>query len=191
MKGNGTRWKLRYKRKDAEHRWWWNISKYKKASLSPFLLFLKEILAASWGMWDLSSPTKDWTHAPCIGSWSLDHWTDWGFLGVLKAPLGSGESRESGVNYYTSSVTLRKSPAVSDLFGCGMQPMQLIPFPLLPGLCWVLLQPRPLWTLMAKCQGFDPEGKTLTNDWQEEVSQYSLLSSLLVGTTQCPQWGWA
>ena len=27
------------------------------------------------GMWDLSSPTRDWTHTPCIGRWSLNHWT--------------------------------------------------------------------------------------------------------------------
>ena len=26
-------------------------------------------------MWDLSSPTRDRTHNPCIGRWSLDHWT--------------------------------------------------------------------------------------------------------------------
>ena len=42
MKGNGTRWKLRYKRKDEEHWWWWNVSKCKKAILFLFLLFLKD-----------------------------------------------------------------------------------------------------------------------------------------------------
>ena len=26
-------------------------------------------------MWDLSSPTKDWTHVPCIAKWILNHWT--------------------------------------------------------------------------------------------------------------------
>ena len=26
------------------------------------------------GMWDLSSLTRDWTHTPCIGRWSLNHW---------------------------------------------------------------------------------------------------------------------
>ena len=71
---------------------------------------------------------------------------------------------DSGVYYYTSCVTLSKSPAVSDLFGRGMQPIQMTPFPLLLGLCWVFLHLRPLWTLMAECQGFDPEGKILTND---------------------------
>ena len=29
----------------------------------------------AWGMWDLSSPTRDWTLTPCIGKWSLTHWT--------------------------------------------------------------------------------------------------------------------
>ena len=27
------------------------------------------------GMWDLSSPTRDWTRTPCIGRQSLNHWT--------------------------------------------------------------------------------------------------------------------
>ena len=27
------------------------------------------------GMWDPSSPARDWTHTPCIGKWSLNHWT--------------------------------------------------------------------------------------------------------------------
>ena len=27
------------------------------------------------GMWDLSSPTRDRTCTPCIGRWSLNHWT--------------------------------------------------------------------------------------------------------------------
>ena len=27
------------------------------------------------GMWDLSAPTRDWTWAPCIRRWSLNHWT--------------------------------------------------------------------------------------------------------------------
>ena len=29
----------------------------------------------SWGMWDLSSPTRDRTHTICTGRWSLNHWT--------------------------------------------------------------------------------------------------------------------
>ena len=29
----------------------------------------------SQGMWDLSSPTRDRTHHPCTGRWSLNHWT--------------------------------------------------------------------------------------------------------------------
>ena len=27
------------------------------------------------GMWDLSSPTRDRNHTPCIARWSLNHWT--------------------------------------------------------------------------------------------------------------------
>ena len=28
-----------------------------------------------WGMWDLSSLTRNRTHTPCIGRWNLNHWT--------------------------------------------------------------------------------------------------------------------
>ena len=40
------------------------------------ILFLFSVLV-SWpqGMWDLSFPTKHWTHTPCIGRQSLKHWT--------------------------------------------------------------------------------------------------------------------
>ena len=27
------------------------------------------------GMWDLSPPTRDWTWTPCLGRWTLNHWT--------------------------------------------------------------------------------------------------------------------
>ena len=27
------------------------------------------------GIWNLSFPTRDWTYTPCIGRWSLNHWT--------------------------------------------------------------------------------------------------------------------
>ena len=33
-----------------------------------FLIKKKKNLAAPWSMWDLSSPTKGWTHAACSGS---------------------------------------------------------------------------------------------------------------------------
>ena len=35
----------------------------------PKLLFLNLFLATPCGMWDPSSPTRDQTHIPCIGSW--------------------------------------------------------------------------------------------------------------------------
>ena len=28
-----------------------------------------------WGMWDLSSPIRDWICNPCIERWILNHWT--------------------------------------------------------------------------------------------------------------------
>ena len=40
----------------------------------PFLFFFC-FLVTPCSMWDLSSPTRDRTCAPCIGSASLNHWT--------------------------------------------------------------------------------------------------------------------
>ena len=40
-----------------------------------FILFCFILLAMPCGMWDLSSPTKDRTQAPCLEAWSLNHWT--------------------------------------------------------------------------------------------------------------------
>ena len=40
------------------------------------ILFLSSVLAfRPWGRWHLSSPTRDRTHPPSTGRWSLDHWT--------------------------------------------------------------------------------------------------------------------
>ena len=38
-----------------------------------FILFYYFLLAVPCSMQELSSPTRNWTHAPCIGS--LNHWT--------------------------------------------------------------------------------------------------------------------
>ena len=35
----------------------------------------KRFLAMPHGMWDLSAPSRDWTHVPCIVRWILNHWT--------------------------------------------------------------------------------------------------------------------
>ena len=39
------------------------------------------------GMWGLSAPTRDWTWAPCIRRWSLNHWTTREIPAALQAPL--------------------------------------------------------------------------------------------------------
>ena len=51
--------------KNMNHVYWicWNM-----ASVSCFGFLWP------WGMWDLSSPTRDQTHNPCIGRQSLNHW---------------------------------------------------------------------------------------------------------------------
>ena len=39
------------------------------------LLLLYALVFRLWGNWNLSSPTRDWIYAPCIGRRSLNHWT--------------------------------------------------------------------------------------------------------------------
>ena len=39
------------------------------------LLLLHLFVFWPQGMWDPSSPTRDWTCMPCLGKWNLEHWT--------------------------------------------------------------------------------------------------------------------
>ena len=48
------------------------------------LLFFK-LLATLCSMWDLSSPTRDQTHAPAVEAWRLNHWTAREVPGVMMA----------------------------------------------------------------------------------------------------------
>jgi len=66
-------------------------------------LFCLLIYAALCGMWALSSPTRDQTHAPAVEAWSHNHWKSrefliWGkecgLLG-LKPVLNSGAYPET------------------------------------------------------------------------------------------------
>ena len=52
----------------------WTIFKVLIEFVTILLLFYVLI---SWprGVWDLSSPTRDWTCTPCLGRWSLNQWT--------------------------------------------------------------------------------------------------------------------
>ena len=47
-----------------------------KAGHYRILGFVLFFLAALLGMWDLSSPTRDQTHAPSLGVQRLNLWTD-------------------------------------------------------------------------------------------------------------------
>ena len=56
------------------------------------------------GMWDPSSPTRDRTRTPCIGRWSLNHWTtrevpwlnEWmnSYLECIRTPTNQWEKKE-------------------------------------------------------------------------------------------------
>ena len=48
---------------------------FKKSSLNILQYCFCFIYFWPWDMWDLSSPTRDWTRTPCIGRWSPSHWT--------------------------------------------------------------------------------------------------------------------
>ena len=52
----------------------WTIFKVFIEFVTTLLLFYVLVF---WlrGMWDLNFPTRDWTHTPCSGRWSLNQWT--------------------------------------------------------------------------------------------------------------------
>lgn len=43
----------------------------------PVFFFKKKFFAMPCGMWDPSSPTRDWNPCPCSAGVSLSHWTAW------------------------------------------------------------------------------------------------------------------
>ena len=47
-----------------------------------FLYLFFIFLATLRGLWDLSSPTRDWTHTPGSELWSPNHWTAREFPGI-------------------------------------------------------------------------------------------------------------
>ena len=47
-----------------------NIDMHDSVKVFFFLIFF----FLPWGMWDFSSPTSDWTHAPSTGVQTLNHW---------------------------------------------------------------------------------------------------------------------
>ena len=53
--------------------WMWTIFKVFIEFFTILLLFYV-LVFWPWGMWDLSSPTRDWTLTSCIGKQSLNHW---------------------------------------------------------------------------------------------------------------------
>ena len=53
----------------------WTIFKVFIEFVTISLLFFVFWVFLARGMWDLSSPTRDWTCTPCIGRRSLSHWT--------------------------------------------------------------------------------------------------------------------
>ena len=52
----------------------WHIFKVFVGFVTVLLLFYA-LFFWPWVMWDPRSPTRDWTHTPCMGRWSLNHWT--------------------------------------------------------------------------------------------------------------------
>ena len=57
---------------------YWDSPEYKFLFLEVIFFFFQRVLfiylATPHGLWDLNSPTKDWTNSPCIGRQSLIHW---------------------------------------------------------------------------------------------------------------------
>ena len=53
---------------------WWGPFLKSLLNLLQYCLFYALVF---WprGMWDLNSLTRDWTQIPCVGRWSVNHWT--------------------------------------------------------------------------------------------------------------------
>ena len=74
-------------------------------SCGQFLVFIEFVTAlllfnvlAFWprGMWDLSSPTRDWTCSPCFGRGNCNHWTAKEVpRDLIRLDIGSGDSDPS------------------------------------------------------------------------------------------------
>ena len=71
------------------------------------VLFCLICFSEPHGMWDLSSPTTDQTHTPCMGKGSLNHWTTREVPGNLyKAQILGFYSK------LTVSETLQEAPEI-------------------------------------------------------------------------------
>ena len=66
----------------------WTIFKVFIEFVTVLLLFYVLVFWPQ-GMWDLSSPTRDWTLTHCIGRWSLNYWTtrEFPWSSILKKGL--------------------------------------------------------------------------------------------------------
>ena len=40
-----------------------------------FFCFFNVFIFLPWGIWDISSPTRNGIHIPYVGKWSFNHWT--------------------------------------------------------------------------------------------------------------------
>ena len=72
-----------------------------------------------WGMWDLSSPTKDQTHIPCIERWRHNHWTTkevprsgW-FLNILLGLISGSWQGQDNITVKNKHLEKKKIPPVS------------------------------------------------------------------------------
>ena len=60
------------------------------------------------GMWDLSSPNRDWTLAPALDVWSLNHWLAWEVpkINFKLITFLNGATQKSKITYMALGVFL-------------------------------------------------------------------------------------
>ena len=136
-----------------------------------FIEFLKSLLQYCfcfmfwffwpWDMWNFSSLTRDQTHAPCIGGWSLNHWTTrdgpriYSFK-KCEVPSNSFQSdrtnKQQGLWSYNCSSTqpgfLPGSKHVLAFLASSLDFLSPFPFLILPTHLQPLITSSPKWILV-------------------------------------------
>ena len=80
----------------------WTIFKFFIEFVTILLLFYV-LVFCPWGMWNLNSPTRDFTHTSCIGRQSLNPWTT-REVPDLEIIIPSEVSQKEKVKYHISHV---------------------------------------------------------------------------------------
>ena len=153
-----------------------------------------------WGMWDLSFQIRDWICTPCMGRWSLHHWTTREVPSLLSL-------WEHNHTIYLHTVLLYTAPFILHWQNCVLltqtawaaKPKILTIWLLMEKVCWPLfltVLPRGLsgkentsQCISHRRQGFDPWVGTFPGGGNSNSLQYFCLGNAgqrnLAGYSPC------